>query len=161
MQRLVDKFRFYLPLVRPYGLHIAAVLAFGVFGWLAGFFEAGRAVSNPNLTETWSVPVWTPFRAGPARALFSSIDIWDGAKKLTAAKPEVKVQPWEFIGTVRAGKAYTAVILIGETGHVQRAAEGDTLPNGEKIVAIGNGVLQIDAAGESREIRLFDPEKKK
>ena len=121
-----------------------------------------EAVANPNLAETWSVPIWAPFRAGPGRMLFASADVWDGAKKVaTAAKTEVTVKSWQFIGTVRTGKSYAAVILIGETGKVQRAAEGDTLPNGEKIVAVGNGALQIDVSGTSQEIKLFDPEKKK
>jgi len=162
MQRLIDTFRLYLPQARPYLPHIAVVLAFGFLGWLAGFFQATRTVANPNLAETWSVPVWAPFRAGPERMLFASVDIWDGAKKLaTAAKPDSTQQAWQFIGTVRTGKSYAAMIFLGSTGRVQRAAEGDTLPNGETIVAVGNGTLQIDASGTTREIKLFDPEKKK
>ncbi len=162
MQRITETIRLYLPLSRPYAPHIAGVLALGVMGWLAGYFQATRAVANPNLAETWSVPIWAPFRAGPERMLFASADVWDGAKKVaTTAKADTTVKPWQFIGTVRTGKSYAAVILIGDTGKVQRAAEGDTLPNGEKIVAVGNGVLQIDASGTPQEIKLFDPEKKK
>ena len=94
--------------------------------------------------------------------LFASADVWDGAKKVAvAAKPDAQQQAWQFIGTVRTGKSYAAMILLGGTGRVQRASEGDTLPNGEKIVDVGNGTLQIDASGTSREIKLFDPEKKK
>ncbi len=162
IQQALTIFREHLPRARPYFPHAAAVLTFAVLGWLNGYFQASRAVNNPNLTETWSVPNWSPYLAGPLRTLATNIDIWDGAKRQTAAKqPTVLKQAWLFVGTVRAGEEYAAVILMGDTGKVRRATPGDVLPNGEKIVSVGHGSMQLDVAGAQQEIKLFNQEKKR
>jgi hypothetical protein len=148
----------YLPLVRPYLPHAAALLVFALLGWMNGYFHASRTVSNPSLKETWSVPTWTPTQLGPERTLVVNLDIWDGAKPQAAAKPAATQLPWRFIGTVRAGDEYAAVILMRDTGKVRRFSPGDALPNGEKIVAVGHGSLQLEVAGAPRELRLFKPE---
>ncbi len=157
IERMLAIYRLYLPTARPFFPHAAAVFFFGLLGWANGYFQATGAVDNPNLKETWSVPNWSPYHAGPERALFAGLDIWDGRKPTTtAAKPEVKAQQtWAFLGTVRTGKTYAAVILLGDSGRVQRSVPGDVLPNGGIIVAVGNGSLQIDVAGDQQEIKLF------
>jgi len=158
MERILTFYRLYLPRAKPFLPHAAAVLFFGILGWGSGFFQASRRVDNPNLTENWSIPAWGPYRAGPEKGLFTSLDIWDGAKRPTVAKAQGPQEAWRFIGTVRTGEDYMAVIAIGATGKIQRASAGDVLPNGEKIVAIDNGWLQIEAAGSQREMKLFKSE---
>ena len=161
MERVQSFWRDYLPHARPFWPHAAAVLLIGFLGWANGFYQASRPVDNPNLKETWSVPAWTPYRAGPGKALFANLDIWDGAKKptTTTVKQEA-VQAWQFVGTVRTGKSFAAVILMGDTGRVRRATAGETLPNGEKIVDVENGLLHLDVDGTERQIKLFEQEKK-
>lgn len=157
MERALAALRTYLPQARPYLPHAAALFLFAALGWANGYFQASRMIDNPSLKDTWSVPEWSPYRAGPERALFATLDIWDGRKPvIVAAKSDAKpVQAWVFIGTVRTGKTYAAVILLGDSGRVQRAAPGDLLPTGEKVVAVADGSLQIDVAGDQREIKLF------
>lgn len=149
-----------LPAMRPFLPHAAALVIFALLGWMNGFFQATSTIDNPNLKETWSVPNWTPYHAGPERPMFAALDIWDGAKRQTASVKEAPKQAWRFIGTVQAGKSYTAVILLSDGKRVQRAVAGDALPNGEKVIAVGQGSLQFDASGTQQEIRLFKHENK-
>ena len=160
IQQILEKARLYLPEARPFLPHAAALLVFAVLGWMNGLFQATRTVDNPNLKETWSVPTWTPYHTGPERIMFASLDIWDGKKPQSAAAKEAPKQDWRFIDTVQAGKAYAAVILLSDGKRIQRATTGDTLPNGEKIVAVGHGSMQIDVSGTQQEIKLFKLENK-
>jgi hypothetical protein len=151
----LDTLRLYLQHAKPYFPHAAALLFVGALGWLNGSFEASRSVDNPSLRETWEMPAWTPYQAGPARGTLATLDIWDGKKpQSTAKQPDVAQQGWTLVGTVRAGKTFAAVIQSGD-GRVQKSAAGDVLPNGEKILAVGNGYMQIDAGGNQQEIKLF------
>ena len=161
MEQVLAKVRLYLPHVQPFLPHATALFVFALLGWMNGYFQSSRAIDNPNLKDTWSVPNWTPYHTGPERALITTLDIWDGKKpQAIAAKPEPAKKAWQFVGTTRTGKAYAAVILLGDEGRIQRVMSGDLLPNGEKILAVGNGSLQIDTGSEQREIKLFQPEKK-
>ncbi len=160
LQQARDKLQEYLPLARPYLPHAVALLVFALLGWMNGYFQASRTVSNPDLAETWSVPNWAPTQLGPERAMFTNLDIWDGAKRPAAAKVVAAQLPWRFIGTVREGEEYAAVILINNTGKIRRFGVGDALPNGEKVISISHGALQLDVAGTPRELRLFKLENK-
>ena len=161
-QTPLAKLRPYLAQARPFLPHAAALFLFALLGWMNGYVQASRTIDNPNLKETWAVPDWAPTHVGPERAVFATLDIWDGKKPLTtAARQEAPAKKaWEFVGTVRTGRSYAAMILVGDSGRVQRALPGDVLPNGEKIIAVGNGSLQIDVSGDHQEIKLFQPEKK-
>jgi len=160
MERIRGALRQYLPEMRAYFPHIAVVAVFAVLGALNGVFQAVSDPADPNIRETWSVPQWAPYQAGDKRVELAKLEIWDG-KKVAAAKPAAPPQqPWRFVGTVRKGKAYAAVILTGE-GRIQRAIEGDVLPGGEKILAVENGTLQIDANGTTQQLKTFHDEKKK
>lgn len=154
------KIQEYLPLARPYVPHGAALLVFALLGWMNGYFQASRTVNNPNLTETWSTPNWAPTQLGPERMLYTNLDIWDGAKRQVAAKAAGPQLPWRFIGTVQEGDQYAAVILLNATGKIRRFTVGEALPNGEKVVAISHGALQLDVAGTPQELRLFKLENK-
>lgn len=155
MERFLDMMRLYLPVARPYFPHATALLVFGVLGWLNGHLQASRPPSNPNLKENWAMPVWAPFQVGPERQTFSDLEIWDGKKAPDVKKTTVVQQAWQLVGTVRAGKTYTAIVQLGGEGRIMRMSTGDALPNGEKITAVGNGTLQIDTGGTQHEIRLF------
>lgn len=158
LQQTRAKIEGYLPLVRPYWPHAAALVVFALLGWMNGFIQSSRAVSNPSLNESWTVPNWTPTQFGPQRTVVANLDIWDGAKRQTAAKAAGPQLPWRFVGTVRAGDDFAAVILMSDTGRIRRLKPGETLPNGEKIVSVGHGSLQLEIAGAPRELRLFKPE---
>ena len=159
IERISVVLRQYLPEMRAYFPHIAAVVVFAVLGVLNGLFQAMRTPADPNIREIWAVPQWAPYQAGDKRVELAKLEIWDGKKvaaEKSAAPPQ---QPWRFVGTVRRGKAYAAVILTGE-GRIQRAIEGDMLPGGEKILAVENGTLQIDANGTTQQLKTFHNEKK-
>ncbi len=160
IQQVLAKVRLRLPDAKAYLPHAAALMIFAAIGWMNGFFQATRTIDNPNLKETWSVPNWAPAHIGPERAMLSALDIWEGGKKPLSAVKEVPKQAWRLIGTVQAGKSYAAVILLSDGKRVQRAAAGDVLPNGEKVLAVGHGSLQIEVSGTQQEIKLFKPEKK-
>ena len=161
MEQVSAKLRLYLPRVRPFLPYIGALFFFALLGWVNGYFQASKVIDNPNLKDTWSVPNWTPYHTGPERARFAMLDIWDGKKLQAAVKQDAAAKkPWQLVGTVRTGTTYAAVVLLGSDGRVQRMAPGDDLPNGEKILAVGNGSLQIDVSGEQQEIKLFQPQKK-
>ncbi len=148
--------REYLPLARPFLPHGVALLLFAVIGWTSGSFYAAKAVDNPDLKDTWSLPAWKPYRAGPEKAKFAELDIWDGQKD--GPKPKQDTGPaksWRLVGTVRNGKNYTAVVQIATEAGIQRVKQGDLLPNGEKVIGVGNGSLRIDDNGNAQEIKLF------
>ncbi|MBY0510759.1 MAG: hypothetical protein K2P94_11500 [Rhodospirillaceae bacterium] len=139
---------------------------FAFLGSASGYFQARKAVENPLLKETWSLPSWTPYRTGPEKAKLAAMDIWDGQKSRAAAvKPVVQsTKVWRLVGTVRSGKNYAAVVLLEAEGRVQRVVGGDVLPNGEKVIGVRQGSLQIDSDGKMQEIKLFqsiDQQKKK
>ncbi len=159
MQKILPHVRVLPALIRPYWPHAAVLLLFCTLGWLHGFIQTSKQVTNPNLQDSWSLPVWAPYHAGPERAVFATTDMWDGAKKTTAKSSAQPQQSWQFVGTVRTGKTYAAVILAGSNA-VKRMVPGDVLPNGEKILAVKNGLLRIDAAGVEQELKLFQQAKK-
>jgi hypothetical protein len=159
MEKALGMLRTYLPLARPYLPYGAALLLFAFLGAASGYFQARKAVENPLLKETWSLPSWAPYRTGPEKAKLASLDIWDGQKNRAAVvKPVVQsTKAWRLVGTVRSGKNYAAVVLLEAEGRVQHLAAGDVLPNGEKVVGVRQGSLQIDNGGNMQEIKLFQP----
>lgn len=160
MAPYLAKLRLHLPQMRPFFPHAGALLFFGLLGWLNGYFHANRSVDNPNLRDTWAVPTWSPYRAGPERATLAALDMWDGKKSQKIVKQEAQPQQtWQLVGTVRTGKTFTAIIQLGD-GRIRRSSLGDALPNGEKILDVGNGYLQIDVSGNQQEIKLFQQGKK-
>jgi len=159
-EQILGLAREHLPLARPFLPHGVALVLFAVIGWTSGSLYAAKAVDNPDLKETWSLPAWKPYRAGPEKAKFAELDIWDGQKD-GAAKPKQDAGPtksWRLVGTVRSGKNYTAVVQIASEERIQRVKQGDLLPNGEKVLDVGNGSLRIDDNGNSQEIKLFQPD---
>jgi len=160
IEQALTNVRLYLPQAKPFAPHAAALLFVALLGWANGYFQASKEVENPDLKDTWAVPAWAPYHAGPERTLFSQIDIWDGVKRQAAPAPASVKQAWQFVGTVRQGEVFAAMILIGDTGRIRRATPGDTLPNGEKIVAVEKGLLQLEVSGNQQEIKLFEPVKK-
>ena len=161
MDKILTFLQFHLPRARPFLPYAGALALFALLGWLNGYFQAAKSIENPNLQEIWAVPDWTPFRAGPERQIFAALEIWDGKKAAAATKQVVQdQQAWRLVGTVRTGKTYTAVIQLADGGRIQRAVTGDTLANGEKILAVENGLLRFDSGGNQQEIKLFQQEKK-
>ncbi len=160
MHEILSSARPYMPRLKPYKPHAVALLFFALLGGLSGLLQAVRQPTNPNVKETWAVPDWSVYHVGDQRQQLAELEIWDGKKVALKVPVQVK-STWQFVGTVRKGKVFTAVIeLGGETKRIQRAVAGDVLPNGEKILAVENGMLQIDANGIQQDIRLFQQEKK-
>jgi len=157
MERIADKLRYFLPVAKPFLPHIAALAFVAVLGWMNGYFQASKQAVNPDLSDNWAVPNWTPYRAGPEGMIVAAMNIWDGKRAPVAKKEETAEKTWQLVGTVRSGKTYTAIIQLSEGGRIQRAEPGGVLPNGEKVVAVENGVLQIDVGGTQQEIKLFQP----
>jgi hypothetical protein len=158
--KLKSQVRLYMPHARPFLPHAGAILFIAFLGWANGYFQAVRSGENLNLKETWSIPSWAPFHAGPELQLFSTLDIWDGVKPNAVAQPQASAETWQFVGTVRTGKTYAAVILLSGKNTVQRKYAGEVLPNGEKIISVEDGTLQLDVDGTAREVKLFEPKKK-
>jgi hypothetical protein len=160
MERILATCRRYLPQARPYVPYAGILLVFALLGGLSGILQSTKAPADTNVRESWSMPEWSRYQAGNQRQTVAEMEIWDG-KKVAQPKPEPQAQQaWQFIGTVRKGKSYAAVILLGDSGRIQRAVSGDVLPNGEKILVVENGMIQIDSNGAQREIKLFQQEKK-
>jgi len=158
MDQMLEKLRLYFPLAKPFLPHIGVLALIGVLGWTSGYFQAAKPAENPGINDTWSIPAWSSYRAGPERMTVAGFDVWDG-RKPAAAKPEVApAQGWRLVGTVRTGDTYAAIIQLGDSGRIQRAISGHTLPNGEKVIAVKNGVMQIDADGTQQDIKTFDPD---
>lgn len=160
MEKLLATARAYLPLARPYYPHGIALLFVALLGWGNGFFQARKAVDNPHLKETWSLPAWAPSHIGPEKDKWAALEIWDGqkARAEVAAAPVVEsFKAWRLVGTVRSGKNYAAVVQLNTEGKVQRFAAGDVLPNGEKVTSVSHGMLQIESNGDHKEIKLFQP----
>jgi hypothetical protein len=163
MNRALATLQFYLPIVRPYFPHAAVLLLFALLGWSSGYFSSTKPADNPSLKDTWSVPVWAPYRAGPEKAVFMALDIWDGKKPRSLQADKLAVtqqQAWQLVGTARTGKSYVAVIQLADGVRIQRAKAGDALPNGEKILVVERGAIQIEVGGDQRVIKLFQQEKK-
>lgn len=161
LENVLEKLQVYLPLVRPYFPHGAVLLVFALLGLANGLFHAAKRVDNPHLNDNWTLPSWTRYHVGPEKAKLVEMDIWDGQKSPNV-KPKETVQAtkaWRFVGTVRTGKNYTAMIQLESEGRVQRIAQGDTLPNGEKVIGVNNGALQIENNGDQQEIKLFQSDK--
>ncbi len=155
MNQMIEKLRASLPFVKPFLPHIAALAFIALLGWANGYFQASKQVVNPDLTDNWAVPNWTPYRAGPERMIVAAMNIWDGKRAVVAKKDETIQKTWQLVGTVRSGKTYAAIIQLSEGKRIQRAVAGDVLPNGEKVIGVENGTLQIDIAGTEQEIKLF------
>jgi hypothetical protein len=156
MDQILAKLRLYLPLARPFWPHMTALFVFGLLGWTNGYFQASKPAANPGINDTWSIPAWTAYRAGPERLIVAGFDMWDGGKP-AVVKAAPTQQGWQLVGTVRTGETYTAIIQLGASGRIQHATSGQTLPNGEKVIAVKNGVMQIDAGGTQQEVKTFDP----
>mgnify|MGYP006919751257 CR=1 FL=1 len=149
--------------VKPFFPHAAILFLFALLGWSNGYLQDVRPVDSPDLKDTWAMPDWSPYNAGPVRATLTSIDIWDGKKGLDRQLDKQSMQSdqaWRLVGTVRTGKTFAAVVQLGNGPQIQRATPGDILPNGEKILSVGNGYLQFDAGSGQQEIKLFQQEKK-
>jgi hypothetical protein len=158
MEKVFSTARAYLPLAKPYVPHGVALLLFALLGWANGYFQATKPVDNPLLKDTWSLPSWAPYRVGEEKAKLATLDIWDGQKSRASAMTKPAAQSataWRLVGTVRSGKSYAAVIQLDAEGRIRRVTAGDALPNGEKVVGVRDGSLQIDNNGNAQEIKLF------
>jgi hypothetical protein len=157
MDKVSAKLRSSLPIVKPFFPHIAALTLIAVLGWMNGDFESTKAVNNPILNDSWAMPNWAPYHAGPERAIVAALNIWDGKRPTAVKKEQVVEKTWQLVGTVRTGTTFTAIIQFSEGGKIQRAAAGGVLPNGEKVLAVQSGLLQIDVGGNPQEIKMFQP----
>jgi hypothetical protein len=161
MEKFLATARAYLPLARPYLPHGAALLFVAFLGWGNGYFQARKAVDNPHLKETWSLPAWRPSHIGPEKDKWTELEIWDGQKSRAAAAAAPVAQnskAWRLVGTVRSGRTYAAVVQLNTEGKVQRFMAGDVLPNGEKVTGVSHGTLQIENNGDRQDIKLFQPD---
>lgn len=66
---------------------------------------------------------------------------------------KVEVIPWRFYGVMDVGSKQYA--LVGQGDQVHRYGVGDTLPQGEKVVTIGKGSIELTTPNGARTVYLY------
>lgn len=161
-QEALTILRIQLQRAKPFFPHAASLLFVGLLGWLNGYLLAGEPTVVPSLKDTWALPNWSPSHADSQLSSLVDVDMW-GEKKATPlvkSPAAANQRAWHFVGTTHKGTRYLALIELGDGTEARLLAKDDELPSGEKILAVENGVLRVDADGEQQVIETFKPEKK-
>jgi hypothetical protein len=150
----VRMLRFYIPHLTALGVAVLAGIGIAVA-------SLSPRISDTDPAARWSLPRWTPYKAGPQRDEVSRTVIWaeePGKRKVeVAAAPPPP--PWRFIGTVQEGRRRLAVIELDQGRKVQRLDTGEALPNGALVVAIGTGELTYTEDDTQKTLQLFAAQK--
>ncbi|MDX2225452.1 MAG: hypothetical protein SFV21_22050 [Rhodospirillaceae bacterium] len=154
-----------------YAVHAVALILVALLGWFDGR-SPPAAVTVPGAgPDTLTVPTWSPAQLGERRAQALGMVAFEPdpseleALAATAKEPEPAPEDpaartgWRFIGTARQGETVVAFVIAADAKRILTLGASDSLPNGERIEAIGPDRLVFTDGADRRELKLFDPKK--
>jgi hypothetical protein len=151
----------YLHRLRPFFPHLLTLGVAVLAGIAVGLVTAMSPPKAIDKADRWSMPKWAPYKTGPERQALTAASFWveDPNKQKNVAAPKVVAPPWRFIGTVREGNVYLAVIELDQGKRVQRLRTGEKLPSGAPLTAVKTGELMYTEDNAEKKLTLFDVEK--
>lgn len=145
-----------------YSKHIAAVVAFGVMGVIAALLGGPSADDTRDRTEDWTLPKDNPVVLTSTVQEMLAQPIFGGTPVLELnqedeqdSEDEAPRGTWRLIGILTEGSEQTILLENEETGKIENAKLGDTLPGGEKLSLIKAGSIEVLIGDENIQLSLF------
>lgn len=152
-----------------YAVHAGVLALVALLGWLDGGTPPRPATLPAAGTDRFEMPTFVPIQLGERRAqalakIAFEPDPAEAEALATAAAAPAPMQDdpadptrWRFVGTAKKGVDTVAFLIVADGKKVLTVSMSDTLPNGERIEAIGADRLIIADGASRRELKLFDP----
>jgi hypothetical protein len=154
----VNKVALISQVLRPYFLHIAALISVVMFGWGVGYIKVSTPPPEVDIADNWTLPRWAPHQPEQSWSELARLELWgeDDRAKMVDESPEPRDDfPWRFIGILEDGSSRLAVIELGQDGGLKHLTTGDNLPDGAEILRIGAGDLTFSDSGSEAILKLF------